>query len=158
MHRTEGLYNENNLFVDGPPGSRVTAAWLNAVQEELAYVIEQAGFAMETANTETSTQLWAVLQGLTAGGMTTISVADDDEIILDVAKTGWGIAQAGDNEEWIQFRFTSAGVITAINNTANAVITDLDGNFCVYDNGTGIAIKNRLGGVKVIRYQISYSA
>jgi len=89
--------------------------------------------------------------------ISTTSVADDAEITLDTAKTGWGTAMAGVNEEIIKFRFTAAGVVAVIYNSANAINTDTDGCLCVYDAGTGIAIKNRLGATKNIRYFINYS-
>ena len=92
-----------------------------------------------------------------AGGMATTSVADEAEIALDTGKTGWGTAMAGVNEEIIKFRFTAAGVVTVISNSANAINTDTDGCLCVYDAGAGIAIKNRLGATKNIRYFINYS-
>ena len=92
--------------------------------------------------------------GISPGGAL---VADEAEITLATGKTGRGWAMAGDNEEYINFRFTAAGVVTVISNTANAVNTDTDGNLCVYDAGTGIAIKNRLGATKVIRYIVNYS-
>ena len=85
------------------------------------------------------------------------SVADESEITLDTGKVGRGWALAGDNEEYIEFRFTTAGAVTVINNSANAVNTDTDGNLCVYDAGSGIAIKNRLGATKDIRYIVNYS-
>ena len=85
------------------------------------------------------------------------SVADEGSVTLDTGKTGRGWAMAGDNEEYIEFRFTAAGVVTVISNTANAINTDTDGNLCVYDAGAGIAIKNRLGATKVIRYIVNYS-
>jgi hypothetical protein len=64
MHRTEGEYNSSNLFVDGPPGTRVEEDWLNAVQEELANVIEGAGITLKTASTETRDQLNAAIAAL----------------------------------------------------------------------------------------------
>ena len=92
--------------------------------------------------------------GISPGGAL---VADEAEITLATGKTGRGWAMAGDNEEYINFRFTAAGIVTVISNTANAVNTDTDGNLCVYDAGNGIAIKNRLGATKNIRYIINYS-
>jgi hypothetical protein len=86
------------------------------------------------------------------------TVADEAEITLATGVSGWGFAQAGDNEQWIQFTFTAAGVVTVIANSALAVNTDTDGNLCVYDAGSGIAIKNRLGSSKTIRYAVNYSA
>ena len=92
-----------------------------------------------------------------AGGIVTTSVEDEAEIALDTGKTGRGWAMAGDNEEFIQFRFTAAGVVAIISNSANAINTDTDGFLCVYDAGAGIAIKNRLGATKNIRYIVNYS-
>lgn len=97
----------------------------------------------------------------TVGGLTTAqasaTVADEAEITLATGVAGFGFAQAGDNEQWIQFSFTTDGVVTVIANSANAVNTDTDGNLCVYDAGSGIAIKNRLGGSKTVRYSVKYS-
>jgi hypothetical protein len=86
------------------------------------------------------------------------TVADEDEIVLATGVSGWGFAQAGDNEEWIQFRFTAAGVVSVVANSANAINSDMNGNLCVYDAGSGIAIKNRLGASKIIRYVVHYSS
>jgi hypothetical protein len=97
-----------------------------------------------------------VLSLTTAEGIDT--VADEAEITLATGVSGWGVAQAGDNEEWIQFRFTAAGVVSVVANSANAVNSDTDGNLCVYDAGSGIAIKNRLGASKIIRYVVHYSS
>lgn len=61
MHRTEGLYNSSNLFVNGPPGTRVEKNILNAFQEEIANVIEGAGLTLQTAATDTRDQLASAL-------------------------------------------------------------------------------------------------
>lgn len=84
------------------------------------------------------------------------SIADDGEITLATGAAGWGQAMAGDNEEWAQFRFTSAGVVTLIANTGNVVNTDTDDKFCIYDAGSGIAVKNRLGAVKTVAVDVHY--
>lgn len=73
MHRTEGTNHSSNLFVDGPPGTYVEEDWLNAMQEEVAYAIEQAGITLKTAATETRQQLKA---GIDALADTRIDVAD----------------------------------------------------------------------------------
>ncbi len=85
------------------------------------------------------------------------NLADDGEILVDTGENGWGFAQAGSNEEYALFSFSNAGVVTLIQNSANVVNTDTDGNLCIYDAGSGIAIKNRLGSAKTIRYQVHYS-
>lgn len=68
MHRTEATYNESNLYVDGPPGTRVNAASMNALQEEIAAVIEGAGITLKTASTESRDQLLAAIQSFVGGG------------------------------------------------------------------------------------------
>jgi hypothetical protein len=65
MHRTEGANHNGYRFQDGPPGTKIEENWLNAIQEEIAYVIETGGAALETAATETSTQLHAAILAVT---------------------------------------------------------------------------------------------
>jgi len=64
MHRTEGTNNAANLFVDGPPGTTVEENFLNALQEEIAGVVEGAGLTLKTAATETRDQLLAAMRAL----------------------------------------------------------------------------------------------
>lgn len=85
------------------------------------------------------------------------TVADDGTIDLPDSKTGFGIAQVGDNTEYGFFSFTSAGSVTLISNSANCVATDTDVKFCIFDNGTKVTIKNRLGSSQTVRYIIWYS-
>ncbi len=66
MHRTEGANNISNLFTDGPPATTVNDDWLNAIQEEIAYVIEQAGLTLKTKDTETLHQLKEALDAIIA--------------------------------------------------------------------------------------------
>jgi hypothetical protein len=74
MHRTEGAYNESNLFVDGPPGTTIEAAWLNAVQEEIANVIEAVGTPLLLESTDTRTQLRDAINSLVvAAGISDIA-------------------------------------------------------------------------------------
>jgi hypothetical protein len=61
MHRTESdnkiVVGGKNQFTNGPPGTTRDAVDINTGQEELAYVIEQAGLTLKTVATETNTQL-----------------------------------------------------------------------------------------------------
>jgi len=95
-----------------------------------------------------------------AGKITTIKnsvdLADDAEILILPGSIGWGFAMIGDNQEYGQFTWTSAGVVTLIANSGNTVNTDTDAKFCIYDAGSGIAIKNRLGSTLKIRYELNY--
>ena len=82
------------------------------------------------------------------GGSTvddTITLDDDDEITLTSGKAGFGEVMIGDNQEHAMFTFTSAGVVTLTLSSAEVVNTDTDAKLCIYDGGTSVNIKNRLG-------------
>jgi hypothetical protein len=87
------------------------------------------------------------------------SVADDGYIDLKSGVAGWGFVMAGDNEEYGFFSFTSAGVVSLLTstNSANFVATDTDAKLCVFDNGTNVRIRNRLGSAKTLRVEVKYS-
>lgn len=86
------------------------------------------------------------------------SVADDGYIDLKSGMAGWGFVMAGDNEEYGAFCFTSAGVVTVLSDAStNFVGTDTDAKLCVFDNGSNVRIRNRLGSAKTIRYEVKYS-
>ena len=77
------------------------------------------------------------------------SVVDDGSISLPSnISGGFGFAQLGDGEHYGFFSFTSAGVVTLISNSANCVGTDTDTKFCIFDDGTTVKIRNRLGSTK----------
>jgi hypothetical protein len=85
--------------------------------------------------------------------MTFTTLADDAE--LEVVETyGIGLVMAGTVDEAALFKFSTDGSVTLISNTTNVASTDTDGNLCVYDGGTKVKIKNRLGSSKDIRYII----
>lgn len=74
MHRIDADGNILGQFTDGNPaiGQRATqvdAAYLNSVQEELSYVIEQAGIVLDKEDTTQLRQaLVALITGLIGGG------------------------------------------------------------------------------------------
>ena len=98
-----------------------------------------------------------VKQGLTEQ-FTSEEVADDAEIVIATGTVGFGFAQIGDNQEYAQFSWKADGTVTLINNSANAVAANTDDKFCIYDAGSGIAIKNRLGSALDVRFQLHYSS
>lgn len=84
-------------------------------------------------------------------------LADTGEISIATGVAGWGQVMIGDNQEWAHFRFTSAGVVTLINNSTNVTTTnDTDGNLNIYDGGTGIVIENQLGSTLKTAIFINY--
>lgn len=86
------------------------------------------------------------------------AVGDDATVSMSSAggSGGFGFAQLGDGEEWVLFSFTSAGVVTLIENSANVVNTDTDAKFCILDTGTVVGFKNRLGSTKNLLAAVLY--
>lgn len=73
MHRIDADGNISGQFTDGNPaiGQRATqvdAAYLNALQEELAYVIEQAGIVLDKEDTTQLRQALVLLITAMGGG------------------------------------------------------------------------------------------
>lgn len=72
MHRVDAPGSVTGLFSDGNPAigqqaTQVRAAWLNDLQENICYLIEQAGIALEKGD---ETQLKAAFDALLLGGLT----------------------------------------------------------------------------------------
>lgn len=88
---------------------------------------------------------------------TSESVADDATIVITNGVAGMGQIMAGDNEEWAWFTFKADGTVNLVQTSTNVASTDTDTKLCIYDHGSGITIKNRLGGSKVIRMELMYS-
>jgi hypothetical protein len=107
---------------------------------------------LDTGNATTTS---VVERGLTPY-RETIELADDAYIDLPDATSGWGEVFVGDNEERARFSWTTAGVVTLMENTAEVVATDTDDKFCIFDNGTTVRIRNRLGSAKTVKYVVNY--
>ncbi len=86
-----------------------------------------------------------------------VELADDGSFDLPDASAGFGTIMCGDGEEWAQITWTSAGVVTLIANSANAVATDTDTKFCIFDNGTAVRVRNRLGSAKKVVFNYDYT-
>ncbi len=85
------------------------------------------------------------------------NLADDAYIDLPDSVQGFGFVFAGDFAEWGFFTNTAAGVVTPLTdtnsdtlNSANCVNTDTDAKLCVFDNGTNVRVRNRLGAAKEV--------
>jgi hypothetical protein len=97
MHRTEGDNNDANLFTNliggGTEGTKVEENWLNAVQEEIATVIEGASITLKTAGTDTRDQLLAAIASLIdtdIAAITPIIPATTAMVFFQAAApTGW---------------------------------------------------------------------
>ncbi|MFV1975491.1 MAG: hypothetical protein ACC651_07055, partial [Candidatus Scalindua sp.] len=142
IHRTEAANNNNNLFKDGPPATAVEENWLNAVQEEIAYTIEQAGLSVLTASNDTRRQLKTAIELLSSISSLTqrakFIYKDSDEIYIN----GGTYLHKGTTDQivyWnsqLTFQFGSGG--------SNSDSVDLAVNdwFYVYLDDTAIVAAN----------------
>lgn len=69
MFRIDGPGHVGNRFTQGDPSigqraTRVTSEWLNSMQEEVAFVIEESGIVLDKAQTN---QLYAAIVALVSG-------------------------------------------------------------------------------------------
>jgi hypothetical protein len=69
MFRIDGPGHVGNLFTQGDPSigqrpTKITAEWLNAVQEEIAFAVTEAGLVLNKANPH---QLYAAILAIAAG-------------------------------------------------------------------------------------------
>ena len=98
-----------------------------------------------------------LLQASLTRQTTSETLVDDAEVVISTGKSGFGFVQIGDNEEFAEFSFTAAGVVTLLQNSANVDNANTDTKLCIYDAGSGIAIRNRLGSSKTVRFALNYS-
>jgi hypothetical protein len=77
-----------------------------------------------------------------------IELEDDESFTLPDATAGICELLVGDSEEYAYFAWDSSGVVDLLANSANVVTIDDDGKFCVFDSGTQVTVRNRLGATK----------
>jgi len=82
------------------------------------------------------------------------SVADDGTITL--ATGVFGMLEVWTDAEYMKVYVLADGTITSVYGSTNTAIADTDANLCVYDDGTGAVIKNRLGAIKTVKYIYNY--
>lgn len=97
MHRIDGAgATIDNLFTEGDPVSgipatTVTGAWLNAIQEEIAKVIEQSG---GTLNKPNNGQLYTAILAMIAAAQP-VTTGDVKLTLKTTADTGWVMCNDG---------------------------------------------------------------
>jgi Putative tail fiber protein gp53-like, C-terminal len=98
MHRIDGPGNVNGKFTEGDPGAgqkatKVTADWLNDLQENAAYIIEQAGIVLEKNNAEQlSDAIVALVAGAVGDGSGAVPVGRQISVAGDLLTGGGTLA------------------------------------------------------------------
>jgi hypothetical protein len=88
-----------------------------------------------------------------------VLTADDASIVLTNGIYGWGEVyafNAGAIDEWAEFIISSDGAVYLKSNSTDVVNTDTDNKLCIFDNGSGVTIRNRLGNARTIKYIIHH--
>ena len=88
-----------------------------------------------------------------------ISISDDASIIMTNGIYGWGEVYAYNGstiDQWADFIFDADGTVYLKSTSIDVIDTDTDNKLCIFDNGSGVTIRNRLGGVRQIKYTIHY--
>lgn len=84
---------------------------------------------------------------------------NDASIVLTNGISGWGEVyafNAGAIDEWAEFIISSDGAVYLKSNSTDVVNTDTANKLCIFDNGSGVTIRNRLGGTRIIKYIIHH--
>ena len=87
------------------------------------------------------------------------NLVNDASIILTNGISGWGEVyafNAGAIDEWAEFIISSDGAVLLKSNSTDVVNTDTADKLCIFDNGSGVTIRNRLGGTRTIKYIIHH--
>jgi hypothetical protein len=88
------------------------------------------------------------------------SMEDDASKVFTTVGGGWGEVYAftstGIIDEWAEFIISSDGTVYLKSTSLNVVDTDTDDNLCIFDNGSGVTIRNRLAEARQIKYIIHY--
>lgn len=77
---------------------------------------------------------------------------------LVASKSGFGRIIIGNAQEYSDFVFTTAGVVTLIDNSANVVTTSTDAKLVIRDAGTNVRIVNELGSTLIATIIVNYNA
>lgn len=166
---TSGTVNVESVNFNGGAISSVssitdgTASWATSILSGFTSI---SGTTLTDSVASLNAGAWTGITTLSMSGVQTRgslnmkssseSVADDAYIDIPDATSGWGEVFVGDNEERARFSWTTAGVVTLMENTANVDDADTDAYFCIFDNGTTVRIRNRLGSSKTVKYSINY--
>ena len=84
------------------------------------------------------------------------AVADEASITLPTAVTGELMVMVEGQDEYALCHVKDDGTVTLLQTIGDVVKTDTDTNLCIFDNGTGAVIKNRLGAQYTLIYRFQY--
>lgn len=78
-------------------------------------------------------------------------VVDDGSIDLPDSVSGFVFITFDNGAEWVFCSITDAAVVSLIQKSSNVVNTDTDNKYCIFDNGTTVRVRNRIGTEKNVK-------
>lgn len=116
MHRIESNNttvdtNGNSIFTNGPPGTAMNAEWCNAVQEEIANVIEGNGASLQSKAGDTRNQLFSAINSIVQMYDTVISTQAQFNAIVE--RTGANAYKFKDAYRSVYFKYVTGGYAVA---------------------------------------------
>ena len=90
-----------------------------------------------------------------------VSLADDAGFDLPEDSAGMGYAlflnlTTGSIDGWARFTWDADAAVNIITGMSSVVNSDSDGNFCIFDNGTSVRIRNRFGATCGVMFRYEY--
>lgn len=156
--------NRNQVFVLTSYANRAAAHGHGMHDDPGEYIHSGTDLAVDDTqfigflHNKTDARVMAGKGGVVTSQTNPVELADDASFDLPDASAGFGTFLVGDGEEYTTVHWTSAGVVTLGGDaTANVVSTDTDTNFCIFDNGTAVRVRNRLGSAKKIVFNYTYT-
>lgn len=158
-----------NVSSDATFSASITASGLTSTSSASQVIVREGNVmkveaiadinssTLEHVNTDSLTiNSYFVCQGETLYVKKQLMV-DDGTITMPANTTGYGDIVVNDGSTYVTFTWKVDGTVTLITNTADVDDADTDTKFCIYDSGTSIVIKNRLGAQYYARFNLHYS-
>ena len=142
---------------------------INADEKDIDYIINSEAIA-DAFSIDGATGQMGVTDSTSRWGAENASVGyyyiyrnvlelDDDVLMTFFAgQRGWGTIICNDGATYAKFKFSTDGTVSLLADcTADVNNADVDTDLCIYDGGTSIIIKNRLGATMYLVVNIHYT-
>lgn len=136
-------------------GTQTTDIGANGISSDREYKIESDEGLIINSPTLT---INGRFNGINYDGDNT-DLINDASVVLTSGIYGWGEVyafNAGAIDEWAEFIISSDGTVYLKSNSTDVANTDTANKLCIFDNGAGVTIRNRLGGARTIKYIIHH--
>jgi hypothetical protein len=147
------------LAAGGAPGGARLGPWDSSITYIQSDIVNRFGriYVLTAASSlneppESNPGVWRLYDPATTG-----TLADSASVGLPVSGVaGFGTIIAGDSDYYAQFVFDSAGAVSIITEFGGVKTSDSAGDFCIFNSGGVVTVKNNTGGSVDYTYKVSY--